>query len=189
MYFEATRGHFGLTTAEVVVADKTKGSAPSSVVDYAHERAREPGGYDHIFCVFDKNGHESFDRARTKIHELANRARNPMPIHEAISVPCFEIWVLLHFEKTDAPFQSCDDVAARIQRQHMDEYEKANPNIAKQLMARIEVAIANSAWLASRTGIINNNPSTSVHRLVQHLQTVGASTTRASMSPVTLLDK
>jgi len=176
MYFQAARSHFGLTTTEVVVADQTKGSAPISVVDYAQERAHERGGYDHIFCVFDRDDHESFDRARAKIHELANRARNPLPIHETISVPCFEMWVLLHFEKTDAPFQKCDEVAARIQRQHIEEYSKADPQFAKQLMAHIEVALANSVWLASRAGIINDNPSTSVHRLVQHLKAVSAST-------------
>jgi len=177
VYFQAARSHFGLTTTEVVVADKTKGSAPISVVDYAQKRAREPGGYDHIFCVFDKDGHESFDRARVKVGELANRARNPLPIREIISVPCFEMWVLLHFEKTDAPFQKCDDVAARIQRQHMREYSKADPNVAKQLMAYIEMALTNSVWLASRAGIINDNPSTSVHKLIGHLKTVSASST------------
>ncbi len=178
MYFQATRSHFDLTTAEVVVADKTKGSAPISVVDYAQERAREPGGYDHIFCVFDRDGHESFDRARTKIHELANRARNPLPIHETISVPCFEMWVLLHFEKTDKPFQKCDDVAVQIQRQHVNGYTKADPHIAKQLMTHIEAALTNSVWLANRAGIIDENPSTSVHRLVQHLKAVSASITQ-----------
>jgi len=177
VYFQAARSHFGLTTTEVVVADKTKGSAPISVVDYAQKRAHEPGGYDHIFCVFDKDGHESFDRARVKIGELSNRARNPLPIREIISVPCFEMWVLLHFEKTDAPFHKCEDVAARVQRQHMKEYSKADPNVAKQLMARIDVALTNSVWLASRAGIINDNPSTSVHKLVEHLKTVSTSAT------------
>lgn len=176
MYFQATRSHFGLTTAEVVVADKTKGSAPISVVHHAQERAREPGGYDYIFCVLDRDGHESFNRARRKIHELANRARNPLPIHETISVPCFEMWVLLHFEKTDSPFLKCDDVAARITRNHIDGYTKADPNTAKQLMTHIEAALINSVWLASRTEIISENPSTSVHKLVQHLKSVSTST-------------
>lgn len=51
-YFEAARIHFQLTTAEVVVADNTKGAAPISVVECAEERAAEQGGYDTIFCVF-----------------------------------------------------------------------------------------------------------------------------------------
>ena len=38
-YLEAARTHFDLTTAEVVIADNTKGSAPISVVNCAEERA------------------------------------------------------------------------------------------------------------------------------------------------------
>jgi hypothetical protein len=44
-YFEAVRILFQLTTAEVVVADNTKGAAPISVVECAEERAAEQGGY------------------------------------------------------------------------------------------------------------------------------------------------
>ena len=63
-YFKAARIKYGLTTAEVIVADNTVGSAPSSVVECAEHRCAEPGSYDHIFCVFDRDDHESFDRAR-----------------------------------------------------------------------------------------------------------------------------
>ena len=73
MYFQATRSHFGLTTAEVVVADKTKGSAPISVVDYAQERAREPGGYDHIFCVFAGIINEN---PSTSVHKLVQHLKS-----------------------------------------------------------------------------------------------------------------
>ncbi len=36
-YFDAARAHFNLTTAEVMIADNTKGPAPISVVDCAEE--------------------------------------------------------------------------------------------------------------------------------------------------------
>ena len=77
-YFEAARVHFNLTTAEVVVADNTQGAAPISVVECAEERAEERGGYDTIFCVFDRDGHQSLDRARSKIKGLASRSRNQL---------------------------------------------------------------------------------------------------------------
>lgn len=172
-YFEAARVHFNLTTAEVVVADNTKGAAPISVVQCAEERAEERGGYDAIFCVFDRDGHESFDRARSKIKGLASRSRNRLNIHEAISIPCFELWVLLHFERTDSPFQNCTAVVARIRNQHLKDYQKADDDVAKLLLARVETALVNARWLAGRTEIEDGNPSTSVHTLVQHLKEVG----------------
>lgn len=173
-YFEAARVHFNLTTAEVVVADNTKGAAPISVVECAGERAAEQGGYDTIFCVFDRDGHESFNRARAKIKGLAGRSRNPLNIREAISVPCFELWILLHFEKTDRPFQNCAAMVARIRNEHLEEYQKADDDIAKQLMAHVETALANARWLAGRREIEDGNSSTSVHALVQHLKDVGS---------------
>lgn len=173
-YFEAARIHYHLTTAQVVIADNSKGSAPISVVECAEERAAEQGGYDTIFCVFDRDGHESFDRARAKIRGLASRSRNRLNVHEAISVPCFELWVLLHFERSDRPFQKCADVVARIRKEHLDGYAKANEEIAKQLLSRVETALANAHWLEGRTGIEEENPSTSVNVVVQHLKDIGS---------------
>ncbi|MHB1527928.1 MAG: RloB family protein [Acidiferrobacteraceae bacterium] len=66
-YFEAARTQYRLTRTEVVIADNTVESAPISVVDCAERRSKEPGGYDQIYCVFDRDGHESFDRARARI--------------------------------------------------------------------------------------------------------------------------
>ena len=116
VYFEAARIKYGLTTAEIILADNTVGPAPVSVVECAEEKCAERGGYDQVFCVFDRDGHESFDRARDRIRNLADRKKRPLPIKEAISVPCFEFWVLLHFERTDAPFVKCAAVIQRIQR-------------------------------------------------------------------------
>jgi hypothetical protein len=174
-YFEAARTHLDLTTAEVVIADNTKGSAPISVVDCAEQRAREQGGYDMIFCVFDRDGHESYDRARDKIRGLAARARHRLSIREAISVPCFELWVLLHFERTDRPFTSCDEVVTRIRRNHLDGYQKANDKIAEDLMSRLDTALANARWLSERAAIDDENPSTSVNGVLEHLRAVEVS--------------
>jgi RloB-like protein len=173
-YFEAARIHFQLTTAEVVVADNTKGAAPISVVECAEERAAEQGGYDTIFCVFDRDGHESFDRARTKIRRLASRSRNRLNMHEVVSVPCFELWVLLYFERTDRPFQRCADVIGQIRREHLNGYVKADDGVTKHLMLRVETALANARWLKGRTGIGEENPSTSVNAVMQHMKDVGS---------------
>jgi hypothetical protein len=128
-----------------------------------------------IFCVFDRDGHESYDRARDKIRGLAARARHRLNIREAISVPCFELWVLLHFERTDRPFTSCDDVVTRIRRNHLDGYQKANDKIAEDLMSRLDTALANARWLSERAAIDDENPSTSVNGVVEHLRAVEVS--------------
>jgi len=39
---------------------------------------------------------------------------------------------------------------------------------------RVETALANALWLKGRTGIEDENPSTSVNAVVQHLKDVGS---------------
>lgn len=168
-YFEAARIYYGLSTTEVSVAENIVGSAPISVVQCAIKKCDERGGYDKVFCIFDRDGHESFDRARERIQNLANRKRNPLPIEEAVSIPCFEFWVLLHFEQTDAPFNRCADVIRRIRDNHIANYEKTD---AATLIERSDTAIAGAKWLEERAKNNNHNPYTSVYRVHQHLALV-----------------
>lgn len=170
-YFEAARIHYGLTTAEIILADNTKGPAPISVVEFAEEKCGERGGYDQIYCVFDRDGHESFDRARVQIRSLSGRKRKPLPIDEAISIPCFELWVLLHFERTDASFHRCTNVIDRV-RHHRQGYVKANAAIVKQLMAKMETALGNAEWLEARAENNDYNPYTSAYQVLRHFEAV-----------------
>lgn len=174
IYFEAARIKYGLTTAEIILADNTVGPAPISVVECAEGKCAERGGYDQVFCVFDRDGHESFDRARDRIRTLADRKKRPLPIKEAISVPCFEFWVLLHFERTDAPFVKCAAVIQRIREQHMPGYEKADAAIAGKLMAKVDDALGNAAWVEGRAENNGYNPYTSMHHVLKHFAAVSA---------------
>lgn len=170
-YLRAARIRYELTTAEIILAENTKGSAPISVVECAKEKSEEPGSYDKIYCVFDRNSHPSFDKARQTIRILANRKKKPLPIEEAISIPCFEVWVLLHFERTDAPFDCCANVIDRV-RNHLPGYEKADSAIARQLIAHVDTAVENAAWLEARAANNDDNPYTSVQQILRHFKTV-----------------
>lgn len=170
-YFEAARIKYALTTAEIILAENTIGPAPISVVRCAERKCAELGSYDTIFCVFDRDGHESFDRARERIKTLAKRKKKPLPIQEAISIPCFEYWVLLHHARTDAPFHRCADAIDQV-RNHMSGYEKADAAIARQLMARVEDALVNAEWVEGRAKDNDYNPYTSVHHVLAHFEQV-----------------
>ena len=170
-YFDAARIKYELTTAEIILAENTFGPAPISVVRCAESKYAEPGSYDTIFCVFDRDGHESFDRARDRIKVLAKRKNKPLPIHEAISIPCFEYWVLLHHVRTDAPFHRCLDVMEQV-RKYIPGYEKADAAIARQLMARVEAALGNADWVESRAMDNDYNPFTSVHQVLRHFEQI-----------------
>jgi hypothetical protein len=171
VYLEAARIKYALTTAEIILAENTIGPAPISVVRCAESKFAEPGGYDTIFCVFDRDGHESFDRARERINTLAKRKNQPLPIQEAISIPCFEYWVLLHHVRTDAPFHCCADAIDQV-RNYMPGYEKADAAVVRQLMARVDDALANAKWVEGRAKDNDYNPYTSVHQVLAHFEQV-----------------
>jgi hypothetical protein len=153
------------------LAENTEGPAPISVVTFAEKRCAEAGGYEHVFCVFDRDEHESFDRARSRVTTLSLRTKKPLPIKAIISNPCFEFWVLLHFERTDAPFERCDSALASV-RTHMANYLKADSATMRQLMDRVGTAIENAKWLEDRAENNNYNPYTSIHHVLNHFQDV-----------------
>jgi hypothetical protein len=57
----------------------------------------------------------------------------------------------------------------------LEGYQKANDKIAEQLMSRVDTALANARWLAERATIDDENPSTSVNAVLQHLKDVEGS--------------
>ena len=173
VYFDALRNHLRLSNMEVSFPCP-QGSAPINVVDCALQKAKEPGRYDHIYCVFDRDDHDTFDLARAKLKQHAKRAR----LHEAVSIPCFEYWLLLHFEFTDAPFADCDAVVRRLGL-HLPGYTKADVRLMRPLLDRLEQAMQCAQRLESQRTTIGDNPYTSVYHLVRHLQGIAAKDPRA----------
>src|SRR5690349_5956269 len=97
-YFNEMRKQLRLNTANVRVVPG-RGAAPISVVDHGIDLAKSTAGIDCIACVFDRDAHESFNRAKNKLAEQKpKRGNKSNPRFLAItSNPCFELWILLHF--------------------------------------------------------------------------------------------
>lgn len=100
----------------MTVKVKAKHADPESVVRYASTvRGQSDGMYDEVWCVVDV---DEFDVAKAVV--AAHRTQ----VNLAISNPCFEYWLLLHFEACMAPLTCYDDVARRL-RKHVPQYDKA----------------------------------------------------------------
>ncbi len=103
----------------------------------------EKNPYDFVWVMFDRDGHakipDAFELARTSIPE----------IKIAFTIPCFEYFVLLHFEKTTKPFAKCDDVIHQIKRNWLPDYEKAT-NIFEILLPKKDEGLENSSWVVNQ---------------------------------------
>ena len=170
-YFRALKDHFRLST---LVVRGTGGVDPRTLVNMASEdvkrEKRNGEQFDSVYCVFDRDTHPQFEEASNMA--LARGFKL------ARSWPCFEFWLLLHFRYTRAPYAKSGsaspcDACIRDLRGHLSGYGKGDPSTFDRLESRLPDAIANArraAEDAAATGA--RDPSTEVHELVGHLQTL-----------------
>lgn len=174
LYFRELVIRYRINTANVRIVPSTLGSDPESVVTAAlamrDEEVLQGEQYDQVYCVFDRDSHANFGPASEK----ANREG----IRVARSWPCFEYWLLLHYEFVRRPFartqrrSPCDNCIATL-RQHLAGYEKATPGLFGRLEERLDQATSSARQaLADAQATSEANPSTEVHLLVAYLQQI-----------------
>ena len=117
--------------------------------------------YDKIYCVFDKDQHKCYDKT------LKDIKNHTVKIDAINSVPCFEFWVLLHFEKTDRHFANHDEIAKELKnKKHLKDYSKEayKDKLYEILKDKTQTAINNAKTIKTE------NPSTKIHLLIEELQ-------------------
>ncbi len=172
-YFQALIDDLQLNTANIKILKNTAGSAPRTIVDFALKEYRKNKEYDRVCCVFDKDRHSSYTEALDVIRRA--RMAKGHEIIAATSVPCFELWLLLHFGFTTKQFDTgsgsiCEKLISDLKK-HLKEYEKGGTDIYLETKELIDQAIANAKRLAKHCADVNTDmPSTKVHELVEYLQ-------------------
>ena len=101
-YLGGLRATYRLSSANIKIVHPDA-TDPMSIVNFAEtELGCKDEGYDRVYCVFDRDSHANYDAALRRIqnsqHGISGRLQG------AISVPCFEIWLLLHFRYSTASF-------------------------------------------------------------------------------------
>lgn len=187
-YFEEIRLIYELDSANVEV-DGSCGSSPISVVNHAYklydDEVSSGDNYNKVFCVIDRDTHETYEQALDKITRLnkelksSDEGSQSDPVFVAIcSNPSFEYWFLLHYNPTTKPYRpkgkkSVGDQVIDDLKTYIPDYDKKQKGLFKKLIDEnlLNAAIAHSKRIyegAQKTG--NTNPSTNVHILVSYLQ-------------------
>lgn len=172
-YFEEIRLFSRNSSATIEIYGKECGSAPLSVVQFAQQRWQESGkDFDQIFCVFDRDRHESFDQALARLHSLSKHGFKAI-----YSYPSFEYWLLLHFGYTRKCFvaqgyRSAGDILEKELSNHFVAtfgcpYKKGMTDVFARLQSRLAGACtAAKQALIDADNTKEPNPSTHVHELV-----------------------
>ncbi len=182
-YFNGLKDHLALNNANVVVTGEC-GSSPVSIFEYAmksyQDEQRTGDPFDKVFCVFDGDVPKAYQQALNKI-----ATAKPKDTFVAItSIPCFEYWLLLHFDYTTAPFRaagkkSAGDRVVDELRIRLPGYQKGGISVFDQLVGRLPQAMTHAAKALIEAQANNSdNPSTHVHELVEYLQNIKQLTRR-----------
>lgn len=155
-YFEALK--VWRHNAAVKVTVLPRAFSPSELVRYTERWLdRNDGDFDEVWCVFDV---DEFPDVEAAVRQATKRG-----FSVAVSNPCFELWLLLHFETVHKAQSRCDPLTRRM-RGHLPSYTKSRFDTAR-LRAGVEDAIRRAEALDPTGMAHDQNPSTGVWRLVR----------------------
>lgn len=164
-YLNEILKHYRLIN-NVKVVSSNKGSSPENVLECAKSFIKKDG-YDQAFCVFDKDKHSTYSSVVNKIKNIRN-------ISSINSVPCFEYWLLLHFEyTTSACYTNSDPVKYVIGclKRFDPSYCKSSKQDFSKYIKMVSIAVEHAIQSlidASSNG--TDDPSTHMHELILFLQ-------------------
>ena len=179
-YFQMLIAELGLTTAKVTIVGEG-GSAPISVADEAESRLKRDDDFEQVYCLFDRDRHETYDQALEKVRGIAGRKEFRGKVIAAIpSIPCFEVWYLLHVSDSRKPYESAGSpgdalIADLMQIDPFKAYTKSECRaFFDQISARRSTASKRAIRFleeAQNEGAdeFHENPSTRVHLVVKAL--------------------
>lgn len=182
-YFNEIRTALHLHTANVAVQPSGLGTDPLSVVRYAQalfekgdlRKGIQPRAFEKLYAVFDRDDHRSYfdalQLADSLDRKLMNDARQPVRFRPIVSVPCFELWLLLHYEDIQAPLHR-DEVMQRLKR-HIRNYDKGAGGAFANTRGRLNTATQRAQGLTARYNAYSDTgPFTAIGELVTLLTTL-----------------
>ena len=172
-YFRDLQNYEQVRLVEVKI--DAEGGVPKTIVERAadlkksaeREARRQRDDflkYDEVWCVFDIDAHPNVQNAIQQARDNG--------IFTAVSNPCFELWILLHYQDQFA-FLRRDQAQAEC-RKHIVGFEKLIPFeiVHSRYEEALKRAIALEKWQLEqkRPG---GNPSTTVHKLTERIKALG----------------
>lgn len=140
------------------------GENPSKLVDSAKE-LQEQQEYDQVWCVFDR------DAWTLKDFNNAISNANNQGFYVAYSNEAFELWYVLHFEFLNTGIPR-GNYLTKLSSLLNQKYQKNSETIYDELFEKQPIAIKNATTLLKQYDPHipgKDNPSTTVHLLVQEL--------------------
>ena len=135
-------------------------------IDESKELKRDPlGSRDTVWAMFDRDEHPRFDEAKDMAHGNGVRL--------AVSNPCFELWGILHYQEYDAPLDrhECQRMLGELCPSYSNRKGKIfdDPEVIGSKYRDAVGRAEGSLTRRREEGNPEGNPSTTVHRLTEHI--------------------
>ncbi len=180
-YFKEIKRKYRTFTAKVKILPSGVGTLPLHIVQYA-ERIFKNGNphtgigkraFDQVYIVFDRDEHPQFVDALSKSSSLDKKIKNDegklIRFWAIPSNPCFEFWILLHFENVQELLGS--NVVGSKLTGHYPIYSKTATDVFKTTEQHLALAKTRASALASNQSS-NNGPYTRVGELVDIIENI-----------------
>lgn len=172
-YIRGLCDHLGINRAAVRIECGDGVTDPVGLVRLAQRLFTSDGQFDRVFVVCDGD-RGGLDAARELAERpLRNAARETTAVQLIASDPCFEFWLLLHFEYRAAPCSTAEGI--RELRRHLTTYHKSEPRIFEMAASGLDMACENASRLRRELSDSSAmTPNTDMDRMVEELRRMKA---------------
>ncbi len=179
-YINEIRQTLRLPTANIMVLPSEYGTCPLHVVNFAkdvflngnpHSRI-PPKSFEKIYTIFDRDEHDHFyeaiDLANSFNKTLRNDQRVFIEFKPIVSIPNFELWLLLHFENCTV-YMNRHQVIDKL-KNHIHDYQKGNKGYFNLTRDNLEIASSRSKQIFKQNLARDENQLYSnIHLLIEDL--------------------
>lgn len=174
LYLNDIRIQNRISSAHIAVIHSPS-TEPQRIVEFAEEEFKKTKAYEWVFAVFDRDDHLTYNNALSKAAALDKKLRNderqPVRFFAVPTVPCFELWLLIHFVAVTAFFHR-DEIINRLGG-HIPGYEKATENIYSTTEPLLPDAMLRASQLRERfNSFTGTDPYTDLDFLVEKLRSI-----------------
>jgi hypothetical protein len=171
-YLNEIRQSERLSSASVRIIHSELGTQPLKIVQSAIAEFQKTPGFENVFVVFDRDDHPNYANAIAKAeaqdNKLLNDDGNPIRFEAIVSVPSFELWLLLHYEDIQAWHHR--DVILRRLRRFIPAYAKGMEEVFAKTRSELAIASKRGSKLKLKNSRLpGDEPYTDVHELVETL--------------------
>ncbi len=173
LYFDQMKAAEKLTSN---IEPKLPKSGSWSTVFETVDKLLSNAAYSHIYCLID---YDTVIRSKNETEKYLNRKKeleNTKRVTVFECNPCFEMWFLVHYEKTSRLFEHCDSVASYLNKKHITDYCKTEEyykkkRIYEHLKPKQPTAILNAEFFElDREDFSIKYPRAEVYKLIQILK-------------------